>query len=162
MAKNNRVAFLFKLIFLAYAVCLFMMTLLPDSSNITYETTLNIIPFASIDNFFYDMMSNGIIDWNFLATGPTNFQDIIMYTFTDSFKNLIGNIILFVPLGLLYPLSRKKKVKFFEALLVILGTTCTIEVLQYLFLTSRRADIDDVILNLIGGLIGYCIFKWIE
>jgi glycopeptide antibiotics resistance protein len=162
MAKNNRVTFLFKLIFLAYAVCLFMMTLLPDSSNITYETTLNLVPFASIDSFFYEMLHSGIIDWQFLATKPTAVSDIIMYTFTDSFKNLIGNIILFVPLGLLYPLSRKKKIRFWEMLLIILGTTCTIEVIQYLFLTSRRADIDDVILNLIGGLIGYLIYKWIE
>ncbi|MBC3797428.1 VanZ family protein [Acetobacterium tundrae] len=162
MAKNNRAAFLFKLIFLVYLGCLFMMTLLPDTSNITYETTYNLIPFTSIDNFFFDIMKNGIINWVFLATKPTDFQDIIMYTFTDSFKNLMGNILLFVPFGLLYPLSRKKRVKFFEALVLILGTTCAIEVLQYLFLTSRRADIDDVILNLIGGLIGYGIYKWIE
>ena len=52
--------------------------------------------------------------------------------------------------------------KFFHAFVVILGTTCAIELIQYLFLTSRRADIDDIILNLIGGLIGYLIYKWIE
>jgi len=162
MAKNNRTAFLLKLIFLVYLGCLFMMTLLPDASNITYETTFNLIPFTSIDNFFFDIMKNGIINWVFLATKPTDFQDIIMYTFTDSFKNLLGNVLLFVPFGLLYPLSRKKRVKIFEAFALILGTTCSIEILQYLFLTSRRADIDDVILNLIGGLIGYGIYKWIE
>ena len=67
-----------------------------------------------------------------------------------------------MPLGFLYPLSRKNKVKFFHAFVVILGTTCAIELIQYLFLTSRRADIDDIILNLIGGLIGYLIYKWIE
>lgn len=162
MSKNNRVTFLFKLLLLAYLGFLFIMTLLPDSTNITYVTTVNFVPFSSIDNFFYDIMSNGFINWEFLATKPTGVADIVLYTFTDSFKNLAGNIILFVPLGLLYPLSRKNKVGFFHAFIVILGTTFSIELIQYLFLTSRRADIDDIILNLIGGLIGFVIYKWIE
>lgn len=162
MSKNNRVAFLFKLLLLVYLGFLFIMTLLPDSTNITYETTVNFVPFSSIDNFFYDIMANGFIDWEFLATKPTNPTEIVLYTFTDSFKNLAGNIILFVPLGLLYPLSRKNSVGFVHAFIVILGTTFAIELIQYLFLTSRRADVDDLILNLIGGLIGFVVYKWIE
>ena len=162
MIKNNRVRFLIKLIFIAYLVCLFMVTLLPDSSNITYQTTFNLSPITSIDDFVSDIIHNGIINWEFLATKPTDFVDLFMYTFTDSFKNLFGNIVIFIPMGLLYPLCRKRKVGFVEALLVILGSTVAIEVIQFFFLTSRRADIDDVILNLIGGLIGYLIYKWLK
>jgi len=162
MSKNKRVTFLFKLLLLAYLGFLFILTLLPDATNITYETTFNLVPLTTIDNFFYDIVVNGFINWEFLATKPTDPTEIVLYTFTDSFKNLAGNIILFMPLGLLYPLSRKIKVNFFHAFMVILGTTCTIELIQYLFLASRRADIDDIILNLIGGLIGYLIYKWIE
>lgn len=162
MIKSNRVRFLVKLIFFTYLVCLFILTLLPDSSNVTYETTFNYMPFTSIDNFFSDIMANGIINWAFLATKPTEFLNIFMNTFTDSFKNLMGNILIFIPLGFLYPLCRKKNVGFFEALLVILGSSCMIELIQFLFLTSRRADVDDVILNLIGGIIGYLIYKWIK
>lgn len=162
MSKNNRVAFLFKLLLLAYLGFLVILTLLPDASNITYETTINLIPLTTIDNFFYDIMVNGFIDWEFLATKPTNPTEILLYTFTDSFKNLAGNIILFLPLGFLYPLARKNKVGFFHVFVVILGTTCAIELIQYLFLASRRADVDDIILNLIGGLIGYLVYKWIE
>ncbi|WKY46831.1 VanZ family protein [Eubacteriaceae bacterium ES3] len=162
MIKNNRARFMIKLVFFAYLIGLFMMTLLPDSSNITYETTYNLVPITSIDNFFYDIVENGIINWDYLATNPTDIKEIIMNVFTSSFINLFGNILLFVPLGLLYPLSRKKKVGFLEIFLVCLGTTALIEVIQFLFLTSRRADIDDIILNLIGGLIGYLIYKWME
>lgn len=162
MNKNNRVTFLFKLILLAYLGFLFILTLLPDASNITYETTVNLIPFSTIDNFFYDMTANGFVDWEFLSTKPTNVVEIVLYTFTDSFKNLAGNVLLFMPLGLLYPLSRKNRVGFFHAFLVIFGSTFAIELVQYLFLTSRRADVDDLILNLIGGLMGYFIYKWIE
>ena len=83
MNKNKRVVFLFKLLLLAYLGLLFIMTLLPDSSNITYETTVNLVPFTSIDNFFYDIIANGFIDWEFLATKPTNPTEIVLYTFTD-------------------------------------------------------------------------------
>ncbi|MGV8905580.1 MAG: VanZ family protein [Acetobacterium sp.] len=162
MIKNNRVRFLVKVIFFTYLACLIILTLLPDSSNITYESTYNFTPLTSIDDFFSDMMVNGIFNWTFLATKPTEFLDIIMYTFTDSFKNLVGNILIFVPLGFLFPLCRKKNVRFFEAFLVILGSSCAIELIQFLFLTSRRADVDDVILNLVGGIIGYLIYKWIR
>ncbi|MBK5243904.1 MAG: VanZ family protein [Eubacteriaceae bacterium] len=162
MIKNNRVRFLVTLIFFAYIICLIILTLLPDSSNITYTNTYNIIPLTSIDEFFYDIMANGIINWAFLSMKPTGFLDIVMYTFTDSFKNLMGNILIFIPLGLLYPLCRKKNGGFFGAFLIILGSTCTIEILQFFFLTSRRADVDDIILNVIGGIIGYLIYKWIK
>lgn len=162
MIKNKRARFLMKLVFIIYLMLLFSMTLLPDLENITYETSYNLIPITSIDNFLYDMMENGIINWEFLASRPTNIADIIMNTFTNSFMNLAGNIILFLPLGLLYPLIRKKRVGFREIFLVSLGTTVLIESLQYLFLSSRRADIDDIILNLLGGIIGYGLYKWMN
>lgn len=160
MIKNKRARFLIKLVFIAYLVLLFSITLLPDVENITYETTYNLVPITSIDDFFYDMMENGIVNWEFLASRPTDFRDIAMNTFNHSFVNLVGNILLFMPLGFLYSLSRKRKVAFLEIFLLSLGTTVLIETLQYLFLTSRRADVDDIILNLVGGLIGYGLYRW--
>ncbi len=162
MIKNKRARFLMTLVFIVYLMLLFSMTLLPDLENITYETSYNLIPITSIDNFFYDMMENGIINWEFLASRPTNITDILMNTFTNSFMNLVGNILLFLPLGLLYPLIRKKRVGFLEIFLISLGTTVLIESLQYLFLTSRRADIDDIILNLLGGILGYGLYRWMN
>ena len=51
-----------------------------------------------------------------------------------------------------------------DAYLVIVtaGATALIELLQFAFLSSRSADVDDLILNFIGGMIGYLIYKWIE
>lgn len=68
--------------------------------------------------------------------------------------NVIGNIVAFVPLGLLLPaiggrLSAPGRV-FCAGLLV----SASIEVLQWLF-ARRVADIDDLILNLAGALVGY-------
>ena len=105
---------------------------------------------------------SGIINWEFLATKPTDAVSILYNTFTYSFRNLAGNIALFIPLGLLYPLCKKRRVSFPHILIVTAGATALIELLQFAFLSSRSADVDDLILNFIGGMIGYLIYKWIE
>ena len=51
---------------------------------------------------------------------------------------------------------------FPHILIVAAGATALIELLQFAFLSSRSADVDDLILNFIGGMIGYLIYKWIE
>lgn len=68
--------------------------------------------------------------------------------------NVLGNIVAFMPLGVLVPaLGRRPNLP-----VVVLGTSAfvsvSIEVLQWLF-ARRVADIDDVILNVVGALVGY-------
>ncbi|HEY0738347.1 MAG TPA: VanZ family protein [Herpetosiphonaceae bacterium] len=68
--------------------------------------------------------------------------------------NVLGNIVAFVPLGVLVPaLSRRLSV---PAAVLAAGAfvSVSIEVLQWLF-ARRVADIDDVILNVVGALMGY-------
>jgi len=86
-------------------------------------------------------------------------------TYSDSFyvavKNLLGNIFLFVPLGLFLPSLFKKfdklwKVTVFTALLM-----CVLEPLQYIT-GLGVCDVDDVILNTLGAVIGYLIYKSIK
>ncbi len=74
-----------------------------------------------------------------------------------SFLNLWGNIFLFIPyaFGLLLLFKRFKNFKSFFRL--ILTTTLSIEFLQ--LFVNRSVDIDDVILNLLGALIGYLIYQ---
>ena len=138
-----------------------MVTLLP-TSNIVYESSYNLLPLTNIDNYIYDIAHSGIINWEFLATKPTDAVSILYNTFTYSFRNLAGNIALFIPLGVLYPLCKKRRVSFPHILIVTAGATALIELLQFAFLSSRSADVDDLILNFIGGMIGYLIYKWIE
>lgn len=68
--------------------------------------------------------------------------------------NVLGNIVAFMPLGVLVPaLARRLSVPG-----AVLGASAfvsiSIEVLQWLF-ARRVADIDDVILNVVGALVGY-------
>ena len=161
MTQDARKRFLLRVVFVFYIGFLAMVTLLP-TSNIAYESSYNLLPLTNIDNYIYDIVHSGIINWEFLATKPTDAVSILYNTFTYSFRNLAGNIALFIPLGLLYPLCRKKRVSFPHILIVTVGTTALIELLQFAFLSSRSADVDDLILNFIGGMIGYLIYKWIE
>jgi len=75
-------------------------------------------------------------------------------------NNLVGNIIMFIPLGILLPWvynKRFKQVLVFGAL-----ASVAIELIQYLNMFAgyyRYVDIDDVILNTLGAIIGYWIYK---
>lgn len=67
----------------------------------------------------------------------------------------IGNLLMFIPFGILYSLSRKE---FNLKKSLIAGLICSliIEVVQPLF--GRSFDINDLILNTVGTLIGIVIF----
>ena len=70
--------------------------------------------------------------------------------------NLIGNVVMFVPAGFFLPMVRLK-----NTLLISLGALAVIETVQ-LFTLLGSMDIDDVILNMAGVLIGYALFKAYE
>ncbi len=70
--------------------------------------------------------------------------------------NLLGNVAMFVPLGFFLPLLWKRYRRFYKTVLFCLAVTLGIEIIQ-LFL-SRGPDIDDVILNVLGGMVGYGLF----
>ena len=71
-------------------------------------------------------------------------------------KNVLGNIILFLPYGFFvsYYLDLKKP---YSAFLLIMLVSISIETTQLLI--GRIFDIDDIILNIIGGMLGYLIYK---
>ncbi len=72
--------------------------------------------------------------------------------------NIVGNIVAFMPMGFLLPIAFKKLNSFVTVSLIVLVSTVSIEVLQYI--TGFGAtDIDDIILNLLGGVLGYSVFK---
>ncbi|KRF09901.1 VanZ family protein [Paenibacillus sp. Soil787] len=68
----------------------------------------------------------------------------------------IANIILFVPMGYLVPFVLRKS-SFLKTMGISLGIIVAIEIIQYV--TNLGAtDIDDVILNMTGCLIGYMVY----
>jgi glycopeptide antibiotics resistance protein len=69
-------------------------------------------------------------------------------------RNLFGNLFLLLPLGLLGPIALPALGRWWRLALVALLYSIAIEVIQ-LAVPDRSADIDDVIVNLAGAMLGY-------
>lgn len=70
-------------------------------------------------------------------------------------SNLVGNIALFIPFGMfLVLLSNNKGISFIGVLALSLSLSLCLECLQVVF-TLGIFDVDDLILNTCGGLVGY-------
>jgi len=69
--------------------------------------------------------------------------------------NFIGNMAVFIPIGL-FPALLFRAAKWYRSALIGCGFSVFIEVSQYFVM--RQTDIDDVILNTIGALWGYWLF----
>lgn len=70
----------------------------------------------------------------------------------ESRTQLLGNTLLFLPWGFFLPLLWRKFRHFFPVAGMCLGLTCFIEGTQ-LFI-GRTVDVDDLILNFLGSMVG--------
>ena len=120
---------LYALIFILYILCLFEVVTFQD---VNYGTS-NYIPFKEI--FRYNFGSRLFV------------------------KNIVGNILLFLPYGYYVSDFLKPKKAWITLLLTILVST-TIEIVQLNI--GRTFDIDDIILNTIGGILGYLLYSGIS
>lgn len=78
-------------------------------------------------------------------------------TMKEALLNLIGNVAMFIPLGIVWPAVYKKLDKAWKVIAAGVGVSLCIELLQLPFY-SRSTDIDDLILNSAGFLIGYGVY----
>lgn len=72
--------------------------------------------------------------------------------------NLVGNVIMFLPLGFLPPLLWKAFQKWWKMLLWGTGVIVCVELIQ-LFTLVGKCDIDDLLLNVVGIAVGYGIYR---
>ena len=70
--------------------------------------------------------------------------------------NIIGNIMMFIPVGVVWPICFSKLNTIRKNILAGAGFSLFVEVTQ-LFCLGRHTDVDDLILNTIGVAIGTCI-----
>ena len=71
--------------------------------------------------------------------------------------NVFGNILMFVPTGILLPVLYKRLDTFFKVAGTGFLMSLTIEILQLPF-ADRTSDVDDLILNTLGVVTGYVLF----
>ena len=93
------------------------------------------------------------------------FKEILRYKITSPlfYRNVIGNIAVFIPFGylitdIIYMLTKKSNI--FMSLIYTIITSISIEIIQMFI--GRSFDIDDILLNTLGGLIGILIYKLIH
>lgn len=120
---------LFKLSFMIYILCLFYVVTFQDVSWSSH----NFIPF----------------------------QEILRYDFGTNifYKNIFGNMLLFLPYGVFIG-KYVKTDKVSIVLLLAFITSLSIEVIQ--FLIGRVFDIDDILLNVVGCIFGYLFYVWFK
>ena len=71
--------------------------------------------------------------------------------------NLLGNVLMFVPIGLLLPPATGWRLAASTA--ACAGLSLAVEVVQSVL--GRAADVDDVLLNTLGGALGAAVGVWL-
>ena len=117
---------LIALSFIIYILCLFQVVTFQDNNNISSN---NLIPFREM--FRYDLGSRLFL------------------------KNVLGNIIMFLPYGFFTSYFLKEK-KLLPILILTIVTSLTIECTQLMI--GRVFDIDDILLNIVGGVLGHYLY----
>lgn len=79
---------------------------------------------------------------------------------TDSIiiRNILGNIVAFMPFGFFIPLLFRRTRYFIKIILISGFVSLIVEIIQYEFAVGSF-DVDDIILNTLGGFAGYIIYK---
>lgn len=85
------------------------------------------------------------------------FQEILRYSITDRlfWKNVVGNMMMFLPFGFFISYYLKPNKPILPLLLTLIASIA-IEIVQMII--GRVFDVDDILLNLLGGFAGYYIF----
>ncbi|WP_378102878.1 VanZ family protein [Cellulomonas sp. T2.31MG-18] len=112
-------------LYVAFALKLLLFSRPPGS-----ERSINLVPFATISHY--------------LVSGSSGVRRF-------AFGNVAGNVLLFVPLGAYVSVLTRWAVA--RTMLVVASASVAVEILQGVFALGA-SDIDDMILNCVGGFIG--------
>ncbi len=105
-----------------------------------FSETGNLVPFRTVKLFFDGFFLHHTVSFKAFAV------------------NIFGNVLVFVPFGVFLPVLFKRQNKFWVFLLTMTAFVFCIEALQLLLLTGSP-DIDDIILNVLGGALGYACVR---
>ena len=129
-----------KVIFYLYVIGIFYFVLLSEryGRDTGYDTShVNLVLFKEINRF-----------WTYRHLLST--EAVV--------TNLFGNIFAFSPFGFMIPIVINKKKAFFRAVFATSFFSLVIETSQ-LIMKVGVFDVDDLLMNTVGGLIGYMIYR---
>lgn len=142
------------LLFAIYICLVISVTLFPLPIGFDYQyenlfRSVNIVPLVSIIE-------------NFSQVG-TAYDGDVLFMISLILRNVGGNILLLMPLGFLAPILWEKFRSYNKVTLLGLAVSISIELVQFLERFAggwgRVTDIDDVICNVLGVIIGYLIYN---
>ena len=144
-----------KLIFSAYLLFAASITLFPvqytvgTSYPVFNPSQINLVPFKTI------CQTIGIL-------GVSQFSPL--FKLGTLVKTIGGNLLLLLPLGFMLPHLYKMFRTLAPCLLAASIVSCVIEIIQFVetsydFAFNRAMDIDDVLLNVMGALIGFLVWR---
>ena len=125
---------------------------------ILYEELLSLIFVIYLLMFFQIVTYQDVVSYgnNFIP-----FKELTRYPLGSSlfFKNVVGNILLLMPYGFFasYYLRLEKKR---SACILVFVVSLSIEIVQLII--GRCFDVDDILLNMVGGMTGYLIYKLLD
>ncbi|MBD9085075.1 VanZ family protein [bacterium] len=146
-----------------------IITIILSSLRIAY-----IVKYKEKFKFYEEMLKLGFIIYIMSLFYVVTFQDVSWSTsnfipfkevfryqlFSERFfRNVVGNLIMFMPYGFFvsYFLKLDQKRQIF---LMSLLVSVTIEVTQLII--GRVFDVDDIMLNVCGGMLGYFVYRLIH
>jgi len=138
LKSNKRLRILGKILFVLYIIFIIYFLLFSDWYGRTGEMQeyhYNLVLFKEIKRF-----------WNYR-------DQVGLFAM---FTNLFGNVIIFVPFGFFMPMASKYR-SFFTTVFYSFGLSLCVETFQ-LIAKVGSFDVDDLLLNTIGGLVGYIVF----
>lgn len=135
---NKKIRFIGKILFVLYIVFIIYFLIFSDwygRTSVMTEYRYNLVLFKEIKRF-----------WKYR-------EQLGMFAM---FTNLFGNVLIFMPFGFFMPMASKYQ-SFFSALFYSFGLSLCVETFQ-LLVKVGSFDVDDLLLNTIGGVAGYILY----
>lgn len=118
-------------------------------------------PFSKVDGRVQPLIFDAVQMWNF-RINLLPFVYITDYEVLWEMKvNIIGNVAMFIPIGIVWPCVYRKLDTHKKVIAAGVGFSLFIEILQLPFY-DRVTDVDDLILNSLGFLMGYGIYLLVK
>lgn len=111
----------------------------------------NLMPFHTIGNYWHILTNKAyyLAKWGY---------EQYLQQVQVGVVNLVGNVVMFIPLGYFIPRVGKKCRRFFRCMLLVAVLILAVELLQLVTLLGS-CDIDDLLLNILGAAMGYILWK---
>ena len=129
--------------------------------NLLVIVRMTFYPFATVNGKVQPLIFEAATVWPF-RVNLVPFVNILEYdSRRDLLLNLIGNVAMFIPTGVMTPLIYQKWDGWKKTILFGFLLSLTIEIIQLPF-AVRASDVDDLILNTLGVAMGYGILSLIR